>query len=353
MKKFVIVAAQYRLPVLVAAVLVLTLFILASAVWPFWRPSQSVLKLSSVGQTVVARFKLAPEDRHNLVVSARKMGLVWEGQDLAISLDATGSAKLKNYLPLELSLATSPSAVELWGASPIPAEWPEILSGGEEFLPQDEVFFLRGGGLTGLYGLPGKEVFADVAPVGLVGANFSDRGLGIIGVFRIRDRSDLQARLASLKNVQVNPGPGYSGVEGVAAGFSESVTDGATTYTLNQPGQVYQPTFGILGEYLVVASTPEDWRASKKVWESGVNLTASPRYQEAKKHWPAVYSGVFFLDLKAILARGDRAKEDFRPLFALDLKEEVKNLGLSAERFDLLTGAWLGNRLLLRLGISE
>ncbi len=313
-------------------------------VWPYFAPSGSSLRLEVVGTSAVVRFNLLDKDKISLTSLSKKLNLTWTGQDVAVSLDATTSAKLRSVAPLNLGLsAVSEREVVLNGSVlGLPLGAIGTTSEGEEFFPPSTALVLRARHLQTSYQLPGQETFKYVAARGALGVSPTDTGLGIIFVIKVKDEPGLKSQLASLKNLPVNTGPGYSGVEGVAAGFSESSIAGVTTYTLSQPGLAYQPTFGILRGYLVVGSSPEVWKSAQLALSTGGNITTNPRYAQAKLSEPSFSNGSLYLDLKALAVRGTKTVSDAAPLFKLDLAGEFLNSGLAGDHLVSLSAQWLG-----------
>lgn len=331
----------YGTLILVAILLVFP----ALEVLPYFKPSASSVKLELVGPTAAVRFNLSSGDKSRLLALAEKLNLSWRGEDLAMSLEASSSAQLQGWLPASLGLwVPSASEVELTGTTDqLPSGSIGPTGEAEEFLPDDTIMVARVRHLQDHYQLPGKEVFAQTEAKGTLGVSLTDSGLGMTFIIKVKNEKGLESVLSTLKNVPVQVAPGYSGQEGVAAGFSQSTFEGVSTYTLTQPGLAYQPTFGILRGYLVIGSTPEIWQKVKKTLGSGGGIRTDHHYMVARGKVPNFSVGFLYLNLSEIAKRGaSKIVSDTAPLFKLDLTGELLNSGLAGDKLDTLTATWLG-----------
>lgn len=325
-------------------VLLVALGMPALQILPYFKSYGSKLKLETTNSAAVLRFTLTESDRSSLTVLAEKLGLSWRGQDLAIPLSEESIKLAKSWQPFELDLSSSDSEITFSGGSDkLPGSSPEITITGEELMPPDAVSVIRISAIQDRYQLPGKEVFQYVQARGTLGLTLGEQGLGLIFAAKVKDEAGLRTALSSLKNTTTETGPGYSGVEAVSTGFTEQTLDGVVVETYNQAGLPYHPTFGVLGSYLVITSSPELWQAVKSNFDQGTSIAGNSRYVEAKKEMPSFSVGSVYLDLKTISARGlDKLKEDLAPLAKFDLGAELKASGVRTDKLESLFVSWFG-----------
>lgn len=329
---------------------------------PYYAPYASSAKVKLVRENLVIKFDLKETDKQNLLELARALNSPWQGQDLAVSLGEETAEKIRPLLPLNVGIS-APTGSELEISTTVrglPIRSPELAGSGGEFLPEQTLVAVRSQDLQSYYQLPGKEVFQHLASRGTLGAWVSETGLQLAYIAKVTNEAGLQQTLGSLKNIPVTTGPGYSGVEGVATGFTEGSFEGVATYTLSQPEISFQPTFGILGGQLVIGSSPEAWQAVKKTLDQGRSLAQNENYSQAKKSLPSFSVGSAYLDLKSLASRGwSKITSDVAPLFKLNLTSEILNSGIAGEKLGTLSAAWFGvsgspeAKLLLRLTTDD
>lgn len=347
---------RYRVPIGIAVVLV-AVFIGVGAMFAGYFPlSGSSVTVTLVRNDAAVEWSLNQSDRENLTALAEKLRLPWQGQNLAVGLGEESALRLRPYLPVKLAVAaSSPSELTLSGVVVgLPIGEMEDGVSGAEFLPPDVVTLAKVKGIQDRYVLSGKEVLRYLAGSGTLGLTLTDEGLGIIFIGKIKDSPELQSTLDNLKNSAVSPGPGYSGVEGVAAGWSEGTFEGIKLYTLSQPGLSYQPTFGILRDRLVAASSNIVWQSVKKALDTGSSLATNPRFKNAYSKLPRFSMGTVYLDLSAIAHRGEKVSKDLAGLVQLNLSQAITNSGLAGPKLGVLAANWIGlpfgqNRIVVRL----
>lgn len=326
--------------------LLLGLLILSIPVWTVWsyfKIGSSGANLSLVGQSVLARFSWSVSDRSNISQIASRIKLLWDGQDFAFSIGSAHLGELSKILPANFAInAPSQNELDLWGsASFLPSGPLATLSAGDSFVPADAVAIANITGLQRQYNLPGKEVFNYVSEFGTIGAVIKDDKFGLIFVSDIKDQPGLNKTLVSLKDQQVQPVVGYSGTEAPAAGFSEQIQDGDKIYVLTQPGLIYQPTFGVVDNKFLAATSPEVWRMAKQAHRLQQTITSEARYQQAMVGLPAVSVGKLYLDMPALTARGDKLSTDLEPFVKLNFSRDLAGYGIDWSRVASISASWV------------
>lgn len=288
---------------------------------------------------LVGRFSLSSTDQSNLNQLSAMLNLSWHGQDFAATVGSDSPAR--NYLPVSFGInLPDPQDITLVSSDDeLPAGTPGLTSEGFAYLPTTTVAVVRSTGLQYNYQLDGKDVFRYVGARGTLGVTLTDK-LGLIFIDRIADPQGLTRALTSLKDIQVKPAIGYSGAEAAGAGFAEQKIDGVTVYILNQPGLAYQPTFGQLGGYLLVASSPDLWQQAAAAYGSKSGFTATTNYRQVQEDWPGWSSGSAYIDLRALAGRGVKLQDDLSPLIKLKLSPQLLSYGIDAGQLHLLTAAW-------------
>jgi hypothetical protein len=347
MKKFL---RRWRLHLASLSLVIIVGILLTVPLWqlfPYLKTGQSQVKLTLIGSTLLAHFDLSSSDRANLTDLTKRINLPWQGQDLAIPLSQPTKERLSSSLPLSLSMGVPNShEIDLSGtASTLPIATPGLTNEGQEFLPRQSLAVVRIPGLQDNYQLSGKEVFKSLSERGTLGVLIDQDKVGFIFAARIKNKAELDKTLAGLKDLPVTSGPGYSGVEGVAAGFSQAVVNGVGTYTLNQPGLAYQPTFGVLGDYLVVGSAPEIWQLARRSYETKQGINGESKYQDSISHLPTTSSGSIYLDLSQGAAKSKLTLTGLKSLVKVDLDNSWLSFGIRGESLKTLEVAWFGFKL--------
>lgn len=306
---------------------------------PYFEIMSSTGKLSLFGSYLVGRFNFSSADLDNLNLGAAQLNLSWRGQDFAATVGADSPAKA--WLPVNFGLSI-PDPQDLTIVSSdtrLSPGTPGPTSEGLEYLPTSTVAVIRSSRLQDQYQLDGKDVFRYTAARGTLGVTLTDK-LGLVFVDQVTDPAGLAKTLLALKDIQVKPAVGYSGAEAAGAGFSEQKLGSATVYILNQPGLSFQPTFGQIGGYLIVASSPDLWQQAQAAYSSKSGFTTSPNYHQVQADWPGWSSGSVYLDLRALAGRGVKIQDDLAPLVKLNLSPQLLSYGIDTGRLHLLTAAW-------------
>jgi hypothetical protein len=333
----------------------------AVQVYPYYQPALSAATVEVVGQTAVVKFNLSDGDRENFLAAARKMGFAWDGQDIAVSLGAEASKSFAKYAPLNIGiLAPSDKEIILQAEiKDIPRGTPELTGSGAEFIPKDALMSLRSMGISKYYELPGREVFAHTSQTGTLGIIVREGELEFIYVTEISDLPSLEAALASLKDQDVTLGQGYSEEEAVSAGFSEGSFEGVTTYSLSRPDLIFQPTFGIVGGNLLVASSTAAWQMAKTSAEAGETLSTNPRFRETLGKLPIFSIGSAYLDLEKLSSSLESLLAAVDPFAKVSLgKTGVTSVNFGS--LETVGASWFGienwgdsARVLLRLNLKD
>lgn len=300
--------------------------------------------VSFVGRDAILRFSLSDADKENLANLTKSLHLDWQGQDLSVELPASDISKWQGILPSSgrLSFPTSSVAILHATTKDLPISPLAQIGSQDRFVPKDAVAVFSTAGLNNVYSLPGKEVFSEVSARPTLAFFYINDKLSLVFAAPVKNQADLDGKLNALKNNPGTPVLGYSSVEGVATGFSETDLGGIKTYTLTRPELKYQPTFGDFQGILLVASSPEAWQAAQAAYQSGTNLRTNQKYQEALFSAPKFGSGLVYLDLTALAGRGQKISADLAPFANLKIDDSWFLSGFNTGKMDSLTAAWFG-----------
>lgn len=302
------------------------------------------LSLSFVGQDAVLRFNLDNNNKTNLTSLAKSLNLDWQGQDLSIELTSDDVAKWKSLLPSSAHITFPDQSQMILHATTtnLPLGPIAHTDSINKFIPHDAVAIVSSQGLEKGYALPGKDVFTEISGRPTLAAFYVQNKLSLAFICSVKDQAALNAKLANLSNNSGTPVLGYSSEEGVPVGFGETDVDGIKTYVLTDPALKYQPTFGNVGGYLLVASSPDAWQAAENAFNSGNNLGKNAKYQEALSSAPKFSSGFAYLDLTALAGRGQKITGDLSPFADLSIDDSWFLSGINAGNLDSFTAAWFG-----------